>query len=280
MWQPVIQEGVLREGLLSMPSIDLASLRSQAIELAEQLDDPTSFRASLRSLMEQHAHRLLRRGHSMEQRGALLAWDVPGLLMREVEAALRPSARSRPDAALATADVIWTEGRLEEKLLATFLAGFSSNSESLQALLARWLEGLEDPVLLRALSTSVLLPLGKANPVLLRSRLRAWLESPAPPIRRFGWMSLNAWREEKSSEGIFAAFDLLPTVFSETDPEAIRLAADLLTGLSKTLPQETRGWMEELTPKNIRKGRSFFRAVLPSLPAELAALIHSPRGEP
>jgi hypothetical protein len=263
-----------------VPSIDLASLRSKAIELAERLDDPAAFRAALRALMEQHAHRLLRRGRSMEQRGALLAWDVPGLLMRELEAALRPSARSRPDSALAAAGAVWTGGRLEEKLLAVYLAGFSGDSESLQALLSRWLEGQEDPAVLRALSMSVCLPLGKAKPLLFRSRLRTWLESPAPSVRRFGWMSLNAWQEEKASEAIFAAFDLLPAVFSETDPEAVRLAANLLTRLSKTVPQEIRVWLEELTPKNLSKGRPFFRAVMPSLPPELAALIRSPRQEP
>ena len=98
----------------------------KTIELAGLLDDPALFRASLRSLMERHAHRLLRRGRSMDQRGALQAWDVPGLLMREVEAALRPAAQSRPDAALAAADAIWAEGKLEEKLLAAYLAGFSA----------------------------------------------------------------------------------------------------------------------------------------------------------
>ncbi|HEY5118826.1 MAG TPA: hypothetical protein VII90_05155, partial [Anaerolineales bacterium] len=89
-----------------MPSIDLALLRSQAIELAGLLDDPALFRASLRLLMEGHAHRLLRRGHSMDRHGALQAWDVPGLLIREVEAALRPAAQSRPDCALAAADAV------------------------------------------------------------------------------------------------------------------------------------------------------------------------------
>jgi len=262
-----------------MPSVDLANLRSQAIELADRLEDPAAFRASLRALMEQYAHRLLRRGRSMDQRGALPAWEVPGLLIREVEAALRPSAQSRPDAALAAADVVWKEGKLEEKLLAAYLAGFSRDSESLQTHLSRWLEGLEDPAVLRALSTNVCMPIGRANPVLFRSRLRTWLESPAPPVRRFGWMALKAWQEEASSEATFAAFDLLPVVFSETDPEAVRLAADLLAHLSRIVPQETRGWLEELTPKNVRKGRPFFRAALPSLPPELAALIRSPRRE-
>jgi hypothetical protein len=262
-----------------VPSIDLALLRSQAIELADLLDDPALFRASLRLLMEGHAHRLLRRGHSMDRRGALQAWDVPGLLIREVEAALRPAAQSRPDCALAAADAVWMEGKLEEKLLAAYLAGFSRGSADLRALLLRWLDGTEDPTVLQALSIHVCLPLAAENPTLFRSQLRAWMESPAPSVRRFGWMSLSAWQEEKSSDSVFASFDLLPMIFSETDPEAIQSAAGILARLDRSVPQETRGWLEDLSPKILRRGRPFFRAALPSLSPELSAVIHPPRPE-
>ena len=215
----------------------------------------------------------------MDRQGALQAWDVPGLLVRELEAALRPSAQSYPESALAAADAIWAGGKLEEKLLAAYLAGFSHSSGDLQALLARWLEGIEDPTVLRALSSHVGLTLAKANPTLFRSQLRAWMESPAPSTRRFGWISLGAWQEEKSSESIFASFDFLPIIFSETDPEAVQTAAGILTRLSHTAPQETRGWLEELTSKNLQQGHSFFRAALSSLSPELAVLIRSPRPE-
>jgi hypothetical protein len=262
-----------------VPSIDLTLLRPQAIELAGLLDDPALFRASLRLMMERHAHRLLRRGRSMDRRGALQAWDVPGLLMRELEAALRPSAQSRPDSALAAADAIWAEGKLEEKVLAVYLAGFSRNAADLQTLLSRWLEGMEDPTVLRAISSRIGLTLAAANPTLFRSQLRTWIESPASPVRRFGWMALSAWQEEKSSESVFASFDFLSIIFSETDPESIRLAAGILGRLSQTAPQETRGWLEDLTPKDLQQGRPFFRAALPALSPELTALIRPPRPE-
>jgi hypothetical protein len=279
MRQGSAEESLLRQGVLIVPSIDLALLRPQAIELAGLLDDPALFRATLRLLMERHAHRLLRRGRSMDRRGALQAWDVPGLLMRELEAALRPSAQSRPETALAAADAIWAEGRLEEKLLAAYLAGFSRSPAELHSLIVRWLEDMEDPTVLRALSTRVCLPLAGANPTLFRSQLRAWMESPAPSVRRFGWMALGAWQEEQSSESIFASFDFLPIIFSETDPEAIRLAAGILARLSQTASQETRGWLQDLTPKNLQQGRPFFRAALGSLSPEFAALLRHPHPE-
>jgi hypothetical protein len=273
------EKGVLRQGILAVPSVDLALLRSQSIELAGQLDDPAIFRAALRRMMESHAHRLLRRGRSMELRGALQAWDIPGLLIREVEAALRPAAQSRPDSALAAAAAVWTEGKLEEKLIAAYLAGFSRDSAELRDLLYRWLSGMEDPSVLQALSTRICLPLAAANPTLFRSQLRSWMESPTPSLRRFGWMALASWQEEKSSESIFAALDLLPLIFPETDPEAIQSAAAILIRLARMVPQETRGWLEDLSPKALQQGHSFFRAALHSLPPELAAVIRPPHPE-
>jgi hypothetical protein len=262
-----------------VPSIDLALLRSQAIELAGRLDDPVLFRQSLRLLMERHAHRLLRRGRSMDRRGALQAWEVPGLLIREVEAALRPAAQNSPETALAAADAIWAEGKLEERLLAAYLAGFSRGSAELRALLQRWLEGMEDPSVLQALSCSFCIPLAAENSTLFRSQLRKWIESPVPSLRRFGWMSLSAWQEEKSSESIFTAFDLLPLIFPETDPETLQSAAGILARLAQTVPQETRGWLEDLSPKQLRQGRPFFRAALSSRSPELSAVIRPPREE-
>ncbi len=202
-----------------MPSVDLALLRSQSIELAGQLDDPALFRASLRRMMESYAHRLLRRGRSMERRGALQAWDVPGLLIREVDAALRPAAQNHPDSALAAADAVWAEGKLEEKLARRVPGGLLAEWFGIASLLFRWLHGMEDPAVFQALSTRICLPLAAENPTLFRSQLRSWMDSPAPPLRRFGWMALSAWQEEESSESIFAALDLLPLIFPETDPE-------------------------------------------------------------
>ncbi|MGB7540328.1 MAG: hypothetical protein WBM17_17435, partial [Anaerolineales bacterium] len=64
-----------------MPAINLSRLRLQAFELAGLLDDPAAFQTFLHSLLDEHSHRLLRRGRSMVNRGALPAWDVPGILI-------------------------------------------------------------------------------------------------------------------------------------------------------------------------------------------------------
>ena len=256
-----------------MPAINLSLLRLLAYVGAGLMDDPAAFRESLRSLLDANSHRLLRRSRSMAERGALPAWDVSGILIRELEAALLPAAREKNEAVPAAAAAIWHEGKLEEKQLATYLAGLSRDPDRIRNLLLQWVSETDDRIVLRALAAHVCPPLWTANTLLFRSDIRNWIENHAPSRRRFGWMALHAWVEEKTPESIFAAFELLSEVFSETDPEIMQLASELLVKLADISPQETQGWFLELTPKSRQQGRKFLRMTIPRLPGETAALL-------
>ncbi len=258
-----------------MPAINLARLRLQAFELAGLIEDPAAFQAFLHSLLDYHSHRLLRRGRSMVKRGALPAWDVPGILIRELEAALLPVAQKKNDQVLAAAAAIWTAGKLEEKQLAAYLAGVSRHPGDVRTLLLKWLEETDDPAVLQDLAAHTCSPLRSADPLLFRSDIRNWIEHQKPSYRRFGWMALKPWAEEKTSESLFASFELLPVVFAETDPEAIRLASDLLVQLAEHRPQETQGWLSELTPKQLQQGRKYLRRTISRLPGESAAVLRN-----
>jgi hypothetical protein len=266
-------EGAIRKRVLSLPAIDLSRLRLQASELAGLLDQPAEFQKTLRALLDAHSHRLLRRGRSMAQRSALPAWDVPGILIRELEAALLPAAKEKGKAALATAAAIWKSGKLEEKRLASYLAGLSGDPKAVRAILPEWLSETGDPVVLKALAGNTCPLLWNADALVFRSDLRSWLEDYAPARRRFGWMALQAWVDGMTSEAVFAAIEFLPAVFGEKDPEAVGLASGLLVKLAEYSPQETQGWLAELPPKTIQQGRRFLRMTLPRLSAETADLL-------
>ena len=258
-----------------MPSIDLASLRLQGADLAGLIGDPPAFRTALQNLFNRHSHRLLRKSRSMVRRSALAAWDVPGLLIREVEAALLPAARRNPDAALRAAVAIWPSGKLEEKQLAAFLAGLSADADRIRDVLRRWLPGMEDPVVLEALARLTCRPLRCSNGVLFRSDVRAWITDTHSARRRFGWTALHRWAEDETSDSFFAAFELLPIVFDETDPEILQSAAGLLGCLAEHSPHETEAWLSELTSQARQQGRRFLRSALPVLPAETADRLRS-----
>jgi hypothetical protein len=261
-----------------MSAIDLAKLRSRTLRLTDLLEDPATFRTELRSLMEENAHRLLRRGPSMALHGALPAWEVPALLVREVEAAVVSAVQSKPSAALPLAKTLWNGGRLEEKQIAASLLELSPLQIENRALLAEWVVGLEDPMLLGKLAGSVCRPMWNADPVLFRSDLRRWMEADPPNIRRFGWMALHAWLAGGDpSQSAFAAFELLPKAFSEKDSEALQTGVKIFALLGRVFPQETRKWTEDLSAQAVFQGRSFFDLAISALPAELADLIRTER---
>jgi hypothetical protein len=222
----------------------------------------------------------LRRGPSMARRGALPAWDTPALLGREVEATVVSAARANPSAVPALAKTIWNGGRLEEKLLAASLLEVSPLFMESRELLAEWLVGLEDPTLLGKLAGTVCRPMWNADPILFRSDLRKWMEADPSNIRRFGWMALHAWLAENPSQSAFAAFELLPKIFSEKDAEALHISVKILVLLDRLFPQETRKWAEDLSANSIQQGRSFFTLAISALPAELAEWIRGRRENP
>ncbi len=253
-----------------MPSINLAELRMRAKELADLLPDAPGFRAGVRTLMEAYAHRLLRRGPSMAQRGALLAWDVPGLLMRELESTLLPAAAANPAAALAAADALWPKGRLEERSLAAQLAGATDDVPEIRKRILRWSAGLDDPVLQRAVAGHACRPFRLADAVLFRADARAWIESDSPALRRFGWVALGAWLSDGGVPAILAVIDFLPRALREDDPETMRLAAEVLAALARETPAEIQMWLEDLPPDLVYRGRAFLRVAIPLLPDSLA----------
>jgi hypothetical protein len=258
-----------------MPAMDLAKLRSRALRLADLLEDPAALRAELRSLMEENAHRLLRRGASMARFGALPAWNAPALLVREVEVTVVSAAKADPSAAAPLAKALWNGGRLEEKLMAASLLEVSPLPAENRDILAEWLVALEEPALLGKLAGTVCRTLRNADPILFRSDLRQWMEAGQTNIRRFGWMALHAWLAEEPSQSAFAAFELLPKIFSETDTEALQIGVKILGLLGRLFPQETRKWVEDVPLKSIRQERPFFSLAISTLPSEFAELIRT-----
>jgi hypothetical protein len=253
-----------------MPSINLSELRVRAQELAGLLADAPAFRTGVRALMETYAHRLLRRGPSMSQRGALQAWDVPSLLLRELESTLLPAAAADPAAALAAADLLWPDGRLEERLLAAQLTGVCTSVKEIRQRIAQWSAGLSDPVLQREIADNTCRPFRLANAELFRADARKWIEADTPAMRRFGWMALGAWLSDGGGHASLTAFDFLPRALREDDPETMRLAGEILVALARITPAETRKWIEDLPPALLYRGRIILRSALASLPDPLA----------
>jgi hypothetical protein len=253
-----------------MPSIDLVRLRAEARDLAGSLPDPTEFQMRMRALMESYAHRLLRRGRSMAQRSALPAWEVSGILLRELDSALRPAASENPDAAVSCADAIWKNGRLEERILAAHLLGYSFLADAIRQRLAEWLWEMDDPMVLEELADYACHPLRNGPPEIFRADIRGWIESRRRGMRWFGWMALDIWLRAGADEALLTALDLLLEALPESNADILRSAASVLIRTATAAPAEARKWLNDIPTAAVLMGRTFFETALPKLPAELA----------
>jgi hypothetical protein len=253
-----------------MPSIDLVRLRAEARDLAEGMQDPPAFQIRLRSLMESYAHRLLRRGRSMALRSALPAWEVSGILLRELDTALRPAALADPNQAALCAEAVWQSGRLEERMLAARLMGYSARNETIRQHIWRWQAETDDPVLLAELADHACRILRAGSVDLHRADLRQWIESSRMATRWFGWMALDAWLLEGADSALLTALDLLFLALPEQHTDILRTAAGALSHAGSIAPAEIQKWIMDLPAPTFQMGRSLFLEAQPLLPKTIA----------
>jgi hypothetical protein len=256
-----------------MPSIDLVRLRAEARELAGSLNQPDGFQARLRAMMESYAHRRLRRGRSMAYRGGLPAWEVSGILLRELDSALRPNAIQNAVDAIRCADAIWQDGRLEERILAVRLLGYGGQEVEIRARLAIWLYETEDPTLLMEMAEHACAPLRKGTVDAHRADIRQWIESSRLSAKWFGWLALHAWLREGSDSARWTAIDLLVQALSENNADILRTAAEITSQMFTSNTSEMQKWLDDLPSPTVLMGRSFFLAVVLHLPEEKASAI-------
>jgi hypothetical protein len=253
-----------------MPSIDLVRLRIEARDLADSLQEPEVFHSRLRAMMETYAHRRLRRGRSMAYRGGLPAWEVSGILLRELDSALRPIAQSDSESAVRCADAIWRDGRLEERILAARLLGYSGRQDAIRARLPVWLETTEDPSLLSELADRTCRILRQGPAEMHRADIRTWVESLRVTARWFGWLALGAWLQEGTDDARMTAIDLLAIALPERNADILRTVAGILNQLSASVTAEIRKWLDDLPFSSFLTGQPLFDTALPKMSEDVA----------
>jgi hypothetical protein len=121
-----------------MPSLNLTHWREECLQFARQVDRPREFQSSLRAAFASHSHRLLRPGPSLAAQGALPSWNVPAIMVQELQAALAPVFRELPAPSLALADLLWEKGYYEERVLAVFILQVAADPDQVLSRISDW----------------------------------------------------------------------------------------------------------------------------------------------
>ena len=98
---------LIKPSTKTMPAIHPARLKKQVAQLVNNFEQPDGFVRSLHQLMSYYAERIQRPGQSGEPTPLITAYKVRRPVLRQIQGALAPLAKSKPEAAITLCDALW-----------------------------------------------------------------------------------------------------------------------------------------------------------------------------
>ena len=261
-----------------MPAVQLARLRIQTTRLAESFDDPAEFTRGLDSLLELYGNRAYRPGHNVSHRSRLPAYNVPPLVMQQLELQLGMVGSADPIHCLQNIDKLWETRILEMCEIAVFLLGEVPPGYRKEVLdrLQHWCDPTIDPGLLRLLFSTGGAAIRKAEPDTWLSFTADLLISTDPQEVILGLQALEPFLAETGLDFLPRIFNMLEPLVNDPPPAVMSALHDVIILINGISPVETRSYLRKFldsdpSPALLR----FIRRLLPDLPADTqAALRH------
>lgn len=223
-----------------MPAIDLTRLRKQANRLADFFFLPDEFMKHLREILEFYVNYTLRTVENVAPGSNLKTYRTPPAVLTHIQNELRLKAEENPHFALELADLLWDEGALETRLLASYLLGRIPPQE--QRLLPRitaWTQQIRDPEVRVALLTTSLTRMRKETPNQFLVLVREYLHPERQRTWSNGIQALIPMIADSDFENLPAVFDLVEPIV-EAAPSTLQYdLTDLIVTLYRASPNET-----------------------------------------
>lgn len=223
-----------------MPAIDLTRLRKQANRLADFFFLPDEFMKHLREILEFYVNYTLRTVENVAPGSNLKTYRTPPAVLTHIQNELRLKAEENPHFALELADLLWDEGALETRLLASYLLGRIPPQE--QRLLPRitaWTQQIRDPEVRVALLTTSLTRMRKETPNQFLILVREYLHPERQRTWSNGIQALIPMIADSDFENLPAVFDLVEPIV-EAAPSTMQYdLTDLIVTLYRASPNET-----------------------------------------
>jgi len=196
-----------------MPAVSSTRLQAHLNSLAATFDSPQVFVSNLRDILDLYADKTFHPGEQSPQEMHLLRYFTPPLLMKQLELEFRRLAETRPQEALANAELLWQEKHFESRVLAADLLGWlpAEFDQQTMALLDQWLKSKIEPALKDVVLTRASLGQRRHNPDAWFELIHTWLEEPDFLVRARG---VDALRITALDEH----FDNLPLILRYADP--------------------------------------------------------------
>ena len=223
-----------------MPAIDLTRLRKQAARLADFFFLPDEFMKHLREILEFYVNYTLRTVENVAPGSNLKTYRTPPAVLTQIQNELRAKAEANPHFALELADVLWDEGALETRLLASFLLGrIPPQEERLLPRITAWTQQIRDPEVRAALLTTSLSRMRKETPDQFLILVREYLHPERIRTWSNGVQALIPMIADSDFENLPAIFDLVEPIVEEAPSTLQNDLVDLIVTLYRASPNET-----------------------------------------
>ncbi len=257
-----------------MPAVQLARLRIQTTRLAESFDDPAEFASGLDSLLELYGNRAYRPGTNVGHRSRLSAYNVPPLVMQQLELQLGMVGGADPIHCLNNIDKLWETQILEMCEIAVFLLGKVpiDYRQDVMDRLRRWCDPALDQGLLRLLFSTGGSTIRTTEPNTWLAFAADFLITPDPQKVILGLQALEPFLAETGLKYLPRLFNMLEPLVIDPPAAVMPTLHDVLLQINGISPVETRSYLRKFleadpSPALLR----FTRRLLPDLPAETQA---------
>ncbi len=224
-----------------MPPVQLSRLRPQVNALMAHYEDEALFRKTLLLILEGYSEKGGSAGRRLRRDPELLAYNVPPVVISELEAGLETLARLQPDACARLADTLWSIPAYEPKKLAIFLLARlpAFHREEFIARIRQWfgggLAGMNEALTAEFIAQSRRKLEIVASPAWL-DLLRAWIASDDKRLQRIGMQAAGDLAANRDFQNLPVVFDLVAPLYSQP---RITLQKDL-AGLTRRLIERSQ----------------------------------------
>ena len=223
-----------------MPAIDLTRLRKQAARLADFFFLPDEFMKHLREILEFYVNYTLRTVENVAPGSNLKTYRTPPAVLTQIQNELRAKAEANPHFALELADVLWDEGALETRLLASYLLGrIPPQEERLLPRITAWTQQIRDPEVRVALLTTSLTRMRKETPNQFLILVREYLHPERTRTWSNGIQALIPMIADADFENLPAIFDIVEPIIEAAPSTLQGDLTDLIVTLYRASASET-----------------------------------------
>lgn len=264
---------------IEMPAVQLEQLQKEIQALTSSYAQPVEFHRQLIALLERHADLTFRPGQAgKNQLQAVESYHVSPIVLQQIETGLSALISHDPAPALALADELWTDERLEPRTVAAMLIGALPAEQSEQCLerIKAWAQpGTEKPYL-TSLFKRGSAGLRRAIPQRWLDTVSQWLSASEPANLRLGILAMLPVIEDRGFENLPAVFKLIGPVLQDYRDANKNELRELLVALSRRSPSETSFFLRQILSLSHNPGLvKLVRACLAEFPEEARTRLRS-----